>query len=169
MKCTDNQKWKLEDIGEGYFKIIALHSAKCISINNSNTNVVQSSWNNDDNQKWRFQEVEDGYYKIVNKANGKCLDVTGGSKNDNANIIQYSWKNSDNEKWKLQKVCSDWMKDMSPYINDLTINNIILPGTHDSGTSSITSSSPFAPDAADVIKKINWMDLYGSWPLKNTR
>lgn len=52
---------------------------------------------------------------------------------------------------------SNWMKQLSPYIDNLSINNIILPGTHDSGTSSITDKSPFAQDATDIMKKINWM------------
>ena len=156
-QCSDNQKWKFEDVGDGYFKITAVHSGKCISVDNGGKEVVQWSWKSDDSQKWKLEKVEDGYYKILNKASGKCLDVSGGSKENDTKIIQYQWNNADNQKWKIVKDCSDWMKDLSPYINNLNINNIVLPGTHDSGTSSVTSSSPFSPDAADVIKKINWM------------
>lgn len=156
-QCSDNQKWKLEDAGDGYFKITAAHSGKCISVSDGGREIVQLSWTGSDSQKWKFEKDEEGYYKIVNKASGKCLDVAGASTGDKAQIIQYQWKNADNQKWKVVKDCSDWMKELSPYIKNSTMNNIILPGTHDSGTSSAASSSSFSPDATDVIKKINWM------------
>jgi len=41
---------------------------------------------------------------------------------------------------------STWMADIAPAIENQKLNEIILPGTHESGTYNITPSSPYADD-----------------------
>jgi hypothetical protein len=50
-----------------------------------------------------------------------------------------------------------WMTDNASVLGGLPFNQIILPGTHDSGTFAITSSSPIAAnaDAAPIITQLN--------------
>ena len=41
---------------------------------------------------------------------------------------------------------ADWMANLSAYIGNKSLRNIVIPGTHDSGTHSINEQSDFAPD-----------------------
>lgn len=41
---------------------------------------------------------------------------------------------------------ADWMANLSQNIGNKSLRNIVIPGTHDSGTHSINESSDFAPD-----------------------
>eukprot|EP00164_Ancoracysta_twista_P015917 GFYU01026497.1.p1 GENE.GFYU01026497.1~~GFYU01026497.1.p1 ORF type:complete len:330 (-),score=48.06 GFYU01026497.1:46-1035(-) len=103
----DNQKWKLEAAGDGFWYIIAKHSGKCLdvagkSVKNS-ANVEQYRPCNGDNQKWRFQAAEDGFWYIIAKHSDKCLDVAGKSVKNCANVQQYSLSSGHNQQWKLVK------------------------------------------------------------------
>ena len=49
-----------------------------------------------------------------------------------------------------------WMSDLSSIIGDRPINQIAIPGSHDSGTSAITPLSPIAPDQ-DVTDRLNYL------------
>lgn len=47
-----------------------------------------------------------------------------------------------------------WMSDLASYIRDVPLLNIVLPGTHDSGTYAITRNSPVSPDAPPFVKDV---------------
>lgn len=47
-----------------------------------------------------------------------------------------------------------WMADMQDQIGGLTLRQVVLPGTHDSGTYAIGPNSEIAPDAEDKVQKI---------------
>jgi len=102
----DNQKWKLEPVGDGYYRIIAKHSGKCLDVRGISTdngaNIIQWDYWGGDNQKWKLEPVGDGYYRIIAKHSGKCLDVNSKSKNDGAMIQQFRYMAGDNQKWKLE-------------------------------------------------------------------
>lgn len=48
-------------------------------------------------------------------------------------------------------MASHWMGDMKDVIGPLTLCQISIPGTHDSGTYNISTSSTFSPDKPDFI------------------
>ena len=57
----DNQLWKLDPVGDGYYKLIAKHSRKCLEVNNSTAdgaNVQQNEYWDRNNQQWKFELVE---------------------------------------------------------------------------------------------------------------
>ena len=100
-----NQIFDFEYLGDGYYKITAESSKKCLDVHNSeNTdgaNVEQYEWHDGENQKWIVKEAGDGYFYIVSKANGLYLDVYGGEAKNDANIDTYSGHGGASEKWKL--------------------------------------------------------------------
>ena len=55
----DNQKWKLEPVGDGYYRIIAKHSGKCLDVNSKSKNdgamIQQFRYMAGDNQKWKLE------------------------------------------------------------------------------------------------------------------
>ncbi len=108
----DNQKWKLEPVGDGYHKICAKHSGKCLSIEDGGTyngaNVVQKTYGGYTDQKWRLDHVGgEGNYKIINNRSSKCLNVSHNSTANGANVWQWDWWNKEDQKWKLVPVECD--------------------------------------------------------------
>ena len=100
-----NQVFDFEYLGDGYYKISAVHSGKSLDVYNgekkSGTNVQQYSWKNSDNQKWVVKDAGDGYFYIISKSNSLYLDVYGGEVYNDANIDTYSGHGGISEKWKL--------------------------------------------------------------------
>jgi hypothetical protein len=45
---------------------------------------------------------------------------------------------------------SRWMEQLAIHLASKTIRRVILPGSHDAGTASISSGSPLSPDAPDL-------------------
>jgi len=106
----DNQQWKLEDAGNGYYYLIAKHSGKVavadykgVTGKNLN-NVVQYDKVGAEEQKWKLEDAGDGYFCLVNKATGKLLDVLGGGKDDRVNVQQCERNGTDAQKWKFEAV-----------------------------------------------------------------
>ena len=56
----DNQRWKIEPVGDGYYRLIAKHSGLVLDVNlgqGDQANVVQAGWHGGDNQRWKIEEV----------------------------------------------------------------------------------------------------------------
>lgn len=97
-----NQKWYLQSLNNGYFKIINAASGKALdgAGTSAGANVQQWSFGNGENQQWSIQKVN-GNYKIINRKSGLALDVSGASKSDNANVLQWNYKGSNNQLWRV--------------------------------------------------------------------
>ena len=100
-----NQIFDFEYLKNGYYKITAVHSGKCLDVynneNKSGANVQQYRWDNNSNQNWIVREADDGYFYIISKGNGLYLDVYGGEAHNDANIDTYSGHGGSSEKWNL--------------------------------------------------------------------
>lgn len=100
---TVNQAFYMSYVGNGYYRISALHSGKVLDVaggsRSSGTNVQTYTWNGTDAQLWRFASAGNGYYYIQNKL-GCYLDNSNGSTNLANNIIVYSYNGSAAQKWK---------------------------------------------------------------------
>jgi hypothetical protein len=101
----DNQKWRLESVGGGYYRIVAQHSGKVLDVAGISTangaRIQQWDWLGGDNQKWKLEALDDGHYKIVAKHSGKVLDVEGISTANGAKIQQWDWLGGNNQRWTL--------------------------------------------------------------------
>jgi hypothetical protein len=102
----DNQRWRLEAVGDGYVRAVALHSGKVLDVpgmsTDSGAQVHQWDWWGGDNQLWLFDRVADGVYRLVAKHSGKVLDVSGGSQDNGASVIQWDWSGADHQRWEYQ-------------------------------------------------------------------
>ena len=60
----NNQKWKIESVGDGYYKIIAKHSGKCVDVSGNSTEngAVIHQWDyvGGANQQWQIVRVDGG-------------------------------------------------------------------------------------------------------------
>ena len=104
----NNQKWILNNLGNGYYSIISVHSGKAIEVSNYGTsngdNIQQWEYVVADSQQWAIQEVESGYYRIVNRHSGKCMDVENVSQDNGATIHQWDYVGANNQKWQFTVV-----------------------------------------------------------------
>lgn len=107
---TPQKKFRITRIGDtNYYKIVAIHSAKALDVQNGGTNigtnVGQYDQNGTDNQCWYFKDCGNGYYNIISKANGLYLDVANGAINEyGANVRLYYSNNTEAQQFKLEHI-----------------------------------------------------------------
>ena len=106
-ESTDNQKFEISNIGNGYYKIIAKHSKKSLDIPGASTSnctkIQQYEWNETDAQQWIIKDAGDGYYYIISKCNGLYLDIAGAIANNGVQVQIYKGNGSNAQKFKLEK------------------------------------------------------------------
>ena len=103
---NNNQKWKLEDAGNGdYF--ITTTNGKVLDgttlANGDNVLLWSKKSENNENQKWKLEDAGNGYYFIIT-SNGLALDGTTQGQGDNVLLWSKKAENNDNQKWKFENV-----------------------------------------------------------------
>jgi hypothetical protein len=79
---ADNQQWRFEYLGGGYYQIRVLHSGMCLDVayasQAAGAQVVQAVCTPGNlNQQWRRAYVDSVWYQLVARHSGMCLDKTG--------------------------------------------------------------------------------------------
>lgn len=101
---TASQKFKVQAVGDGYYKIISERSGKALDVSGgsmgSGANVQQYTWNNSAAQLWKFVDAGNGSYYIQSKL-GNFLDVQGGYPKSGTNVQVYSFNKTASQKWIL--------------------------------------------------------------------
>ena len=98
-----NQKFQLEYMSEGYYKIICKSTSKVLTVNNTD-NVVQEDDENKSNQKWKIEIGNDGYYYIKEKETGKYLEYSNGNTENGTNIQVNKYKANNSQRFKFNTV-----------------------------------------------------------------
>ncbi|WP_428240332.1 RICIN domain-containing protein [Gynuella sp.] len=99
-----NQEWAIQPTGDGYHRLIAWHSGKCLTVegNESGTQAQQQACTDDGaGQTWQLRDTGDGYVEIVSRDSGKCLDVNGQSTENSARLQQWGCWGGSNQQWRL--------------------------------------------------------------------
>ena len=106
-QSANRQKFKVEYLGDGCYKIMSVYSNKVLDAENNGmqkeTNVCQYQQNNpiSNNQKWIIKNAGDGYYYIISKLNGLYLDLYKGSATNGSNVQLYTGNGGKNQKFKF--------------------------------------------------------------------
>lgn len=101
------QKWRVTDIGNSYYKIIAQNRQKALDAlgfaTSNESNVGQWDYEGKSNQQWQIENLGNGYYRIVNRNSGKVLDVANGlNSNENGlNVQQWEINGKNNQQWEF--------------------------------------------------------------------
>ena len=122
------QRFKIEYLNNGYYKIISENSGKVLDVDNAGkydgANVQQFSYNGTDAQLWQIKDVGNGYYTFISKCNGRCLDVYGGIAGNGRNISTFSSNGTKAQKFKLEKYeYATKIVDDGTYVVKSAINN----------------------------------------------
>jgi len=116
---SDNQKWRLEDLGDGYYSVTAMHSKKCldgeISLDDG-ANIRQHTYQGGETQQWMLQSPETypllltDYYVFAAKDSNMGLDVYGRNMEDGAKVGQWDYVGGDNQQWQFRPVGGGWFE-----------------------------------------------------------
>lgn len=119
---NQNQFFRFEKVGN-YWKIIPLHSEKCIEVRNSSkdnyAHVSQWKYGGISCQQWKLISNSDGTVSFQNRNSGKYLDVYGNGTANGTKIIQYSRNNTNAQRFRLYGCTSNdilsasWVRDFS--------------------------------------------------------
>lgn len=120
---VSQQIFNIRAIDNTYYKIIAKHSKKVLTVN-SNHNVVQATDKNTDSQKWSFESVGNGYYRIKSKATGLYLDVVNNKTANGTNVQVYKGNGAVAQQFKLNKINEKNGIDVSFYQNAINWMNV---------------------------------------------
>ncbi len=104
---ANNQKWKITDVGNGYYKIQPLHAlTKALdvsAVSTANGAPLQIwEYGGGNNQKWRITNAGGGYYSLAPAhALGSRLDVSNGNSINGTKVQIWSSNGASNQQWKF--------------------------------------------------------------------
>ncbi|KAI8813299.1 putative beta-xylosidase, secreted [Cladochytrium replicatum] len=89
---------------EGFFRLTARHSNKCLAPLSDNS-IVQVTCNDADwNQQWSISDAGSGYFRIATRLSGWCLDIPGVSTADGAKVSLWNCNGGQNQQYTLAPV-----------------------------------------------------------------
>lgn len=101
---ASNQQFALQNLGNGYYNLVAQHSGKCLDVGNASTAdgaaVIQYTCGSGTNQQWELR-VAGSYHQLVARHSGKCLDVPGSSTANGTRLKTYTCNTGTNQRWTL--------------------------------------------------------------------
>ena len=117
------QRYIVNYIGDGYYKITARNSNKVLDVENGGlyegTKVQQYDWNNTDAQKWIIRETENGRYNIISRGTGLYLTVENGEVKNGTKVSTYGKSNKSNQEFIFEKITELNGIDVSSYQNNI--------------------------------------------------
>lgn len=101
----NNQRWTVQSVGNGMFRMVARHSGKCMDVSGASQDngarVIQFACHDGTNQRF-FLERSGANFKIKPvHASRKCLDIEGGGIQSGAHLIQFECKNQTNQLFEI--------------------------------------------------------------------
>jgi thermitase len=101
----ENQKWQIEALGAGLYKLKAMHSGRLMSIGQSNqadgAKTIQWDDGTYNDQKWFIQASGNGY-RLVAYHSGKCLEVPNFETTDGLQLQQATCTGSSAQQFNLK-------------------------------------------------------------------
>ncbi|MCX8094566.1 MAG: M6 family metalloprotease domain-containing protein, partial [Candidatus Goldbacteria bacterium] len=183
-----NQNWRIDDIGDNYYRIVNTFNNKVIGVAGSQTtneaNIELQDWVNGEHQLWKIDGLEDGYYRLTVKHCGKILTVANASQDDEANISQSDWNGYDNQKVRFE----DYSFIPTPSVTKtmtrtFTNTPVLSPTNTNTITNTRTSTRTITPTRTLVISSTitstrtlilsptitNTLDLFSTFTFTQTR
>ncbi|WP_424215282.1 RICIN domain-containing protein [Streptomyces sp. BI20] len=103
---VDQQKFRMDPLGNGHFRIIAKHSGKVLEIDgawqDNETPLVQRDWAGTPNQMFRLDPLGGGWFRITAKHSGKALTVGWGKGDDGTVIHQWDWADQPHQRFQVR-------------------------------------------------------------------
>jgi hypothetical protein len=101
-----NQRWRVLDDRDGWFRLQAQHSRKVLAVagqsGNDGAQVTQWDDNGTPDHLWRREDRGDGWSLLRNRNSGKVLAVDGMSTTDGAQVTQWHDNGSTDQLWRFE-------------------------------------------------------------------
>ena len=103
---TNAQKWKIEPVGGGMYKIVNVGSGCALDVKGAKaanaTNIWQYKWNGTNAQKWIMKKNADGTVTFVSAVNQNyALDLRGAKTENGRNIHIYKINGTAAQRWYI--------------------------------------------------------------------
>ena len=103
---SNNQRFTLTHVGNGYYTITVVQTGKCLDaaggIAKNGTNIQQYTSNGTNAQLWSVLPNRDGSYTFVSKLGGYCLDMNGGNASNGVNVSLWAINGTAAQSWVLK-------------------------------------------------------------------
>lgn len=104
-RLTDNQKFDVKYLGNGYYTIKAVHSGKALEVPNSamkiGTKITQNADNTSDSQQWIIKKAEGEYYYIISKSSELYMEIDKQAAKPGVNLQIQNHTGYDMQKFKF--------------------------------------------------------------------
>lgn len=143
-----SQQWTFVSKGDGYYQVINKQTGKALDVAQGSKApggyIHQWEALSVPNQMFRLQQTIQGFH-LVAKHSGLSLMITPQSYTKEGTVVIQDTKNigSPFQRFSLTRVSpervakgpySSWMDDNKEFLNNKTLRDIILPGSHDAST-----------------------------------
>lgn len=108
-----NQQWRIVDLGNGYYRLVARHSSRVADVRNASLSdgarLHQWQWDGSTNQQFSITSNGSSYY-IQARHSGKALTVSCGTTSpcsitqDGLGIRQYTLNGANTQRWLIEPV-----------------------------------------------------------------
>lgn len=104
-RLTDNQKFDVKYLENGYYTIKAVHSEKVLEVPNSamkiGTKITQNADNTSDSQQWIIKKAEGEYYYIISKSSELYMEIDKQEAKPGVNLQIQNHTGYDMQKFKF--------------------------------------------------------------------
>lgn len=104
-RLTDNQKFDVKYLENGYYTIKAVHSEKVLEVPNSamkiGTKITQNADNTSDSQQWIIKKAEGEYYYIISKSSELYMEIDKQAAKPGVNLQIQNYTGYDMQKFKF--------------------------------------------------------------------
>ena len=132
-----NQQFRFEHLGDGVYKIVAVHSGKVLNIDGASTangaRLQQWAYLGFLNQQFIVVPASDGYAKLIARHSGKVIEVSNGSMANGADIQQWDNNSQTGGQWKLLSVTNPQPSTLIQAENYTSMSGIQTEATTDTG------------------------------------
>ena len=99
-----NQKWNVQSVGNGYFRLLAVSSGRALVVLGAATGtaaIVQHAYSGDDvrNDEWWFNDVGNGWVEVINRRSGLLLSSPNTTQG--AQFVQAARNPSDAQRFQF--------------------------------------------------------------------
>lgn len=105
------QRYILEYIGNGYYKVIVRKSGKVLDVEGASiqekTKIQQYDSNNTDAQKWIIKRNDDNTYSIISNCNGLYMTLPDSRSSCGTQILMYENKGDISQKFIFEKITEE--------------------------------------------------------------
>lgn len=104
-RLTDNQRFDVKYLGNGYYTIKAVHSGKALEVPNNamkiGTKITQNADNTSDSQQWIIKKAEGEYYYIISKPSELYMEIDKQEAKPGVNLQIQNHTGYDMQKFKF--------------------------------------------------------------------